>query len=141
MAISYNYVYATDWNGDHYINRFEYTGTPFFERNGAVIFIIGTIVVAYSAFCIVNGIKMIETGQNEGNSSVFKFKVLDMKSFFGILPLDSGGLIIGAISILLGIFLMISLIFSIPYDRLEIQDFEYLIGMLLNFFKFFSKFN
>ncbi|CAG9805833.1 unnamed protein product [Chironomus riparius] len=121
MVISYNNVYATDWNGDHY-NGFQYSGTPFFERNGVYIFIIGLVFAAYSAFCIYNSIKMIEDNQIDKKPSVFKFKILEFSTFFGIMPLKSGGLIIGTASIILGIYFFSSMIVSIPFEMLSIQD-------------------
>ena len=131
MAISYNYVYATDWNGDHYYGHsFQHTGTQYFERNGAYIFIIGLVFAAYSAFCIYNAIKMIEDDQVDEKPSVLTFKILEFSTFFGIMPLESGGLIIGSISIILGIYFFSSLIASIPYERLSIQDSLFLTRML-----------
>lgn len=127
MVFSYNHVYTTDWNGDH-CYQMVYTGTPFFEQNGAYIFIIGLTIAAYFAFCIYNGIKMIQNNQVE-KYSILNFKIPELTTFLGIMPLEAGGLIIGTLSVLLGIYLLCSLIATIPFDMLTIQDTLFLTSM------------
>ena len=129
MILSYKNVYVTERRENH-CTYFEYTGTPFFETNGTYIFNGGLIFALYFAFCIFNGIKMIEREQNCKTLKILDFKIVEFRKFLSIITLEFGGLIIGTLSILLGTFLLCSLIATIESFG-PFKDYYIVISMLI----------
>ncbi|KAL7038146.1 hypothetical protein ACKWTF_009468 [Chironomus riparius] len=119
LVFPYNYVYVFNLNVFFYDNQYASYRNTFLARNGYCVYIFATFFAGYFAFCIINGIKMIESGQKTKSSQNFSIEKimekLNFKTFFGLLPLETGAVVIATTSVILGITFMFSLRFTRSY--------------------------
>ncbi|CAG9805831.1 unnamed protein product [Chironomus riparius] len=119
LVFPYNYVYVFNLNVIFYDNQYASYRNTFLAINGYCVYIFATFFAGYFAYCIINGIRMIESGQKTKSSQNFSIEKilekLNFKTFFGLLPLETGALVIATTSVILGITFMFSLRFTRSY--------------------------
>lgn len=123
LVYPFSYVYTDDLGvysyyqfPSYYLNyKYIAPNNPFLLYNGSMIFVFATFGVGYFAFCIINGIRMIESGQTNGKLSNFDIGRLNFKTFLGFLSLETGSLVIATTSVILGVTFMISLFSTRSY--------------------------
>ena len=113
LVFPYNYVYVDNLNVYYYYDQYVSQRRTFLSENGYCVYVFATFFAGYFAFCIINGIRMIENSQKSKTSENFSIEKilekLNFKSFFGLFSLETGALVIATTSVILGIASMLSL--------------------------------
>lgn len=119
LVYPFSYVYTDELGVHSFYSHYNYQyippNNPFLLYNGSPIFVFSTFGAGYFAFCIINGIRMIENGLKNGKLSNFDMDRINFKAFFGFLSLETGGLAIATTSVILGVAFMLSLFNTNPY--------------------------
>ncbi|XP_070500353.1 uncharacterized protein [Chironomus tepperi] len=127
MYFSYKYVY-TSYLGLHYFDsRVKNEKILFIRYNGSIIYFFAIYVAGYFAFCIINGMRMIEIEQNDRKSSKYDFE--NFKTFLGFLSLETGAKVIASTSVILGIGLTFSLCNTGPWYSYYLEDIVYFLSL------------